>query len=137
MYIEPETKIVKGLVKDSFLDQSVEEFTNENCGISYSDLDTIIKKNKSIFVPGFMVKSARESCEKEIKWLFDSFDKNIQQDGIVEKEEVFQIIRDYFQNVNNQQVSDEQIKKLKVLDLIDMIINYYKRNKETFMKEAD
>ena len=137
MYIEPETKIVKGLVKDSFLDQSVEEFTNENCGISYSDLDTIIKKNKSIFVPGFMVKSARESCEKEIKWLFDSFDKNIQQDGIVEKEEVFQIIRDYFQNVNNQQVSDEQIEKLKVLDLIDMIINYYKRNKETFMKEAD
>ena len=69
--------------------------------------------------------------------VFEAVSNSITQDNRVDKNEIYEFIRGYYNKVKKQDISDEQIGKLRVLDLLDIILIWvkgrnnpeYRRNK--------
>ncbi len=123
-------------IKNKFLNQSMGDFSTTYNKVDYSGLEKMVSKN-TIFGMG---KVAMRICRKNVKSVFDSIDglplnqdaynsgKDAflltRKDGYVDRDELYQLIKDSFKLVNGKEITDEEISKMTVREAIDLVIEY-------------
>jgi hypothetical protein len=133
MYIEKETYLAKPFIKKSFLNQSVSALSDNLGNADFNKIMFVIKNNKTFLMPSKLLNNNRGT----IYSVFEAVSNSITQDNRVDKNEIYEFIRGYYNKVKKQDISDEQIGKLRVLDLLDIILIWvkgrnnpeYRRNK--------
>jgi hypothetical protein len=133
MYIEKETYLAKPFIKKSFLNQSVSTLSDNLGNADFNKIMFVIKNNKTFLMPSKLLNNNRGT----IYSVFEAVSNSITQDNRVDKNEIYEFIRGYYNKVKKQDISDEQIGKLRVLDLLDIILIWvkgrnnpeYRRNK--------
>jgi hypothetical protein len=133
MYIEKETYLAKPFIKKTFLNQSVSALSDNLGNADFNKIMFVIKNNKTFLMPSKLLNNNRGT----IYSVFEAVSNSITQDNRVDKNEIYEFIRGYYNKVKKQDISDEQIGKLRVLDLLDIILIWvkgrnnpeYRRNK--------
>lgn len=131
MYIEKETYLAKPFIKKSFLNQSVSAFSENLGNADFNKVMSVIKNNKTILMPSKLLNNNKDA----IYSVFDAISNSITQDNRVDKNEIYDFIRGYYNKVKKQEISDEQISKLRVLDLLDILLIWVKgKNNPSYRK---
>ena len=121
-------------IKKSFLNQSMGDFSNNFDKTDYRGFEQIVKDN-CIWGMG---KLAVKVCRGSVKSVFETVDGIpvynqstngvIKKDGYVDKDEMFQLIKDSYKTVKGKNISDEELPKMSVKDAIDLVVEYWKQS---------
>ena len=116
-------------IKNKFLMQSVNDFAQSFDSVDYSGFEKIVSSN-TIFGMG---KIAAKICRKSVKSVFESVDGiplrngngvTVRKDGVVDREEMYQLIKDSYEAVHGKKITQDKLSKMTVKDAIDLIIKY-------------
>ena len=129
MLIERETFIAKRFIKNDFLNQSLETFGNKVDKADYKKAVKMINDNMMWYTPKKVVNKYQDN----ITIFFDAIGNCIYKNNLVDKEEVFAFVRDYYKVIKKQDISDSQIGKMKVSDLLDLIVIWLKHVKDKYL----
>ncbi len=127
-------------VKNKFLNKTMGEFTSEYKYATYNDIENIIMNNKSWYVPNSFIKKGRPIIES----IFNSIDGRVlnkdqlrkkltttpvrHKDNLIEKAEIYQLIKDYFHCEKSIDLTNEQVSKLKIKDFLDIIVVFLEKS---------
>lgn len=133
MQIEKETYLITPFIKNSFLNQSVANFSNELGNADFNQVMATIKKNKTALLPQKMLRK----CRKKIYSVFNAVGNSITRDNRVDKTEIYEFVKGYYSSVKNENITNEQIDNMRFKDLLDIFViwvkdyqkNYEKKNK--------
>ena len=128
-------------IKKEFLNQPIEQFTNSAGLLSKKDVCDIILANKSWYVPKSIMKKALKENDDKVTSIFNKIDGRIlnndaildgketveirRTDNLVEKQEIYQLIKDYYRENKEIRLSNEEVSKMKMSELIDIISKIY------------
>ena len=130
MRIEKETVIAKKFVKNSFLNKPLGEFTQELGNANFNKVMNVIKTNKSIYTPNKAIKH----YTPEIYTVFRVVGNSITKDNKIDRAEIYNFVKGYYNKVKHQNLTDEQISNLKIADLLDITIIWVKNVKDRYLK---
>ena len=122
MYIQKETYLIKPFIKNSFLKQSVSEFGDNIGNANFDDIVSLIDSNRTVLL-------SRKTLNKNKKYIYTIFDvvgNSITKDNRIDKAEIYEFIRDYYHYFKKQDLTNEQIGKMKVFDMLDLMVIWYK-----------
>lgn len=125
MNIETETYFLKPFIKNSFLKQSVSEFGDKIGNANFDDIVSIIDSNRTVLL-------SRKTLNKNKKYIYPIFDvvgNSITVDNHIDKAEIYKFIRDYYKYIKKQNITDEAIGNMKVFDILDLMVIWYKHIK--------
>ena len=127
-------------IKKEFLNQSIGQFTDRNNMLSKKDVCDIILNNKSWYVPKGIMRKALKDNDDKVTSVFRKIDGRVlnrdaildgketteirREDNLVEKQEVFQLVKDYYRQ-KGIRLSDEEVANMKMYQLIDIITKIY------------
>lgn len=129
MLIERETLIAKQFIKNDFLNQSLETFGDKVDKADYKKAMKMINDNMMWYTPRKVVNKYHDN----IGIFFEAIGNCVYKNNLVDKEEVFAFVRDYYYVIKKQNISDSQIGKMKVADLLDLIIIWLKHVKDKYL----
>ena len=125
-------------VKNDFLNQTVGQFSSNMGLLSFNDVKNLILKNTSWYINKKAVNSFFEKNNTRIYNIFSEIDgrtlnrdaildkKEIiplkRRDGYIEKQEIYQFIKDYYRCEKNIRLTDEEVSKMKLDTLLDIIV---------------
>ena len=123
-------------IKNRFLNTSIGEFSQTFDKTDYKGFERIVTRNTVLG----MGKIALKVCRKNVKSVFDKVDgiplkkdnsatPVIREDGYVDKDEMYQLIKDSYQEVTGQKITNTQISKLTIKEAIDLVIDYWNNRK--------
>lgn len=123
-------------IKNKFLNTSVGEFSQTFDKTDYKGFERIVTRNTVLG----MGKIALKICRKNVKSVFDKVDgiplqkRNdtppvIRDDGYVDRDEMYQLIKDSYKDVVGNKITDEQVSKMSIKDAIDLIIDFWNHRK--------
>ena len=126
------------IVKNSFLKHTIGSFTDELGNADIKKVENVMRANLSWYVPKSIVKDNK----KIIQSVFDNIDGRtlnkeelkqkkatiplVREDNIIEKAEIYQLVKDYYACVHNVSLKDEDISKMKISKLLDIIAEMVK-----------
>ena len=122
MYIQKETYLIKPFIKNSFLKQSVSEFGDNIGNANFDNIVSLIDSNRTVLL-------SRKTLNKNKKYIYTIFDvvgNSITKDNRIDKAEIYKFIRDYYHYFKKQDLTNEQIGKMKVFDMLDLMVIWYK-----------
>lgn len=117
-------------IKKKFLEQPVDSFAQTFDRVDYREFEKIVSKN-TVFGFG---KIATKVCRKSVRSVFDSVDgikintqtgSVVRKDGFVDRDEMYQLIKDSYKKVNGKEISNEELSNMTVRDAIDLVIKSY------------
>ena len=127
-------------IKKEFLNQSIGQFTDRNKMLSKKDVCDIILNNKSWYIPKGIMRKALKDNDEKVTSIFRKIDGRVlnrdaildgketneirREDNLVEKQEVFQLVKDYYRQ-KGIRLSDEEVANMKMHQLIDIITKIY------------
>jgi hypothetical protein len=123
-------------IKNRFLNTSIGEFSQTFDKTDYKGFERIVTRNTVLG----MGKIALKICRKNVKSVFDKVDgiplnndnstiTTIREDGYVDRDEMYQLIKNSYQEVTGQKITKTQISKLTIREAIDLIIDYWNNRK--------
>ena len=122
-------------IKDKFLYQTVGNFSSGFEKADYMGFERIVAKNS---IMG-MAKIALLVCHKNVKSVFDKVDgipikqsgqnSIIRKDGFVDRDEMYQLIKESYNFVNGKEITEAEISKMTVKQAIDLVIDYWNKKK--------
>ena len=128
-------------IKKEFLNQSIGQFTDRNNKLSKKDVCDIILNNKSWYIPKGIMRKALKNNDEKVTSIFRKIDGRVlnrdaildgketnevrRLDNLVEKQEVYQLVKDYYREEKGIRISDEDVAKMKMYQLIDIITKIY------------
>ena len=123
-------------VKNSFLKTSIGDFSQNFDKTDYKGFERIVTKNTVLG----MGKIAVRVCRKNVKSVFDKVDgipietgKNtkpdVRVDGFVDKDEMYQLIKNSYESVMGEKITKDQISKLTIREAVDLVIDFWNGRK--------
>ena len=123
-------------IKNRFLNTSIGEFSQTFDKTDYKGFERIVTRNTVLG----MGKIALTVCRKNVKSVFDKVDgiplkkdnsttPVIREDGYVDKDEMYQLIKDSYKDVIGDKITDDQVSKMTIRDAIDLIIDFWNNRK--------
>ena len=122
-------------VKNKFLSTTIGDFSKDLDKTDYKGFEKIVTRN-TIFGMG---KVALAICRKSTKSVFYEVDGMpvkqgdtfvSRKDGYVDKDEMYQLIRNSYELVNGEKITNEQISKLTIKEAVDIAIEYWDKKNE-------
>ena len=117
-------------IKNKFLNQPIDTFAKSFDKVDYVGFEKIVASNTVLG----MGKIATKICRKSVKSVFDSVDgiplqKSAanpsgitRKDGFVDRDEMYQLIKDSYESIYGKKISPEELSKMTVKDAIDLVI---------------
>ena len=124
-------------IKKKFLNQPVNTFAQSFDKLDYRGFEKIVTRNTVLGMGAVAVKV----CRKDVKSVFNSVDglplrdgtspiPIVRKDGFVDRDEFYQLVKDSYQNVHNKELSEEELSKMTVKDVIDLVIQSNKKKNQ-------
>ena len=120
-------------IKDKFLNQSIGNFSSDFEKTNYKGFENIVTQNS---IMG-MAKIALIVCRKNVKSVFDKVDgiplkqsgnySITRKDGYVDKDEMFQLIKDSYKYINKKEITNEEVSNMTVKQAVDLVITYWNK----------
>jgi hypothetical protein len=119
-------------VKNKFLNTTIGDFAKDFDKTDYKGFENIVTEN-TVFGLG---KIAVKVCRKNVKSVFESVDglpvmqndsSVVKKDGYVDKNEMFQLLKNSYLGVNGKEISEEEISKMTVRQAVDLVIEYWNK----------
>lgn len=119
-------------IKNKFLNRTVGDFSSDFEKVDYKEFEHIVSKNTVLG----MGKIAMKICRGSVKSVFDSVDGIpinqgngtpvlMRKDGFVDKDEMYQLLKESYKSVKGEDITEEEISKLSVKQAIDLVISYW------------
>ena len=123
-------------IKNNFLNTTIGDFSKNFDKTNYKGFERIVTKNTILG----MGKVALVVCRKNVKSVFDKVDgiplqrgnntlPEVRDDGFVDKDEMYQLIKDSYKDVVGDKITDEQVSKMTIKDAIDLVIDFWNHRK--------
>ena len=122
-------------IKNKFLNQSVDSFTNSNERFDFKGLEKIVSQN-TVFGMG---KIATTILKRDVRSVFESLDgvplttdngMFVRKDGFIDKDEMYQTLKCCYKSVYGKEVSQDRLSKLTVKQAMSLLLKCYdKKNK--------
>ena len=128
-------------IKNEFLNQSIGQFTDKMGMMSKVDICNVIVQNKSWYVSKSVMRKALANNEDKVSSIFKKIDGRVlnsdaildgrettevrRADDLLEKQEIFQLVKDYYRQEKNVRLSDEEVSKMKMSEFIEIISKMY------------
>ena len=123
-------------IKNALLKQSIGSYMEKLGKISYTDAEKIAVESLQWYVPKKIIKKKTPLMYTIFKYI-DGITVNRgegqeaeekaryrtnRKDGYVDKEEIYQLIKDYYRYVLKSPVSNEEISEMKMTKLLDVLV---------------
>lgn len=119
-------------IKNKFLNRTVGDFSSDFEKVDYKEFEHIVSKNTVLG----MGKIAMKICRGSVKSVFYSVDGIpinqgngtpvlMRKDGFVDKDEMYQLLKESYKSVKGEDITEEEISKLSVKQAIDLVISYW------------
>ncbi len=117
-------------IKNKFLNQPIDKFAKSFDKVDYNGFEKIVANNTVLG----MGRIATKVCRKSVRSVFDSVDgiplqKSAanplgitRKDGFVDRDEMYQLIKDSYESIYGKKISPEELSKMTVKDAIDLVI---------------
>ena len=128
-------------IKNEFLNQSIGQFTDRMGMMSKDDVCDVIVKNKSWYVSKSVMRKALAANDDKVSSIFKKIDGRVlnrdaifdgkesvevrRADNLVEKQEIYQLVKDYYREKKDVRLTDEEVSKMKMSEFIEIISKMY------------
>ncbi len=107
----------KKFIKNNFLNQTIGSYSDNFCNANYQKVEKEFSNCLVWFVPRKVVTSNRQT----IHTIFDHIDSLKKKNGLIEKDEIYILVKQYYSEVKHQNVTDEQISQMKMSTIVDVL----------------